>query len=130
MVPEFCVSNFETSLAFYTELLGFSVRYERSNPRFAYLEQEGVQLMLEELTEDSWIAGPTEYPFGRGMNLQIELADIEPAHQRLRDKRIALFEELDEAWFRLGDRESGQKEFLVQDPDGYLLRFCQHLGER
>ncbi|HAT7741725.1 TPA: VOC family protein, partial [Vibrio vulnificus] len=25
---------------------------------------------------------------------------------------------------------SGQKEFLVQDPDGYLLRFSQYLGEK
>ncbi|HFQ4989843.1 TPA: VOC family protein, partial [Vibrio vulnificus] len=24
----------------------------------------------------------------------------------------------------------GQKEFLIQDPDGYLLRFSQYLGEK
>jgi hypothetical protein len=25
---------------------------------------------------------------------------------------------------------AGQREFLLQDPDGYLLRFVQYLGER
>jgi hypothetical protein len=35
-----------------------------------------------------------------------------------------------EKWYRAGDRELGQRQFLVQDPDGYLLRFCQDLGER
>jgi Domain of unknown function (DUF4158) len=29
---------------------------------------------------------------------------------------------------QLGFALSGYQEFLVQDPDGYLLRFSQHLG--
>jgi hypothetical protein len=29
-----------------------------------------------------------------------------------------------------GARHSGQRQFLVQDPDGYLLRFAEPLGER
>jgi len=24
----------------------------------------------------------------------------------------------------------GQKEFYVADPDGYLYRFCEYIGER
>ncbi|KAK9494546.1 hypothetical protein V1508DRAFT_402899 [Lipomyces doorenjongii] len=29
-----------------------------------------------------------------------------------------------------GDHETGQREFLVQDPDGSLLRFAEDLGTR
>jgi hypothetical protein len=26
--------------------------------------------------------------------------------------------------------ETGQRQFVVADPDGYLLRFCMSLGQR
>jgi hypothetical protein len=32
--------------------------------------------------------------------------------------------------YRVGDKETGNKQFLVQDPDGYLLRFFEDLGLR
>lgn len=40
--------------------------------------------------------------------------------------------ELNQTW-RNGSEASGagsSREFLVQDPDGYLLRFSQSLGQR
>jgi lactoylglutathione lyase len=37
---------------------------------------------------------------------------------------------LEERWYRRGDVLLGQRQFVVQDPDGYLLRFCQDLGSR
>ena len=33
-------------------------------------------------------------------------------------------------WYRTGDVESGVAQFLVTDPDGYLLRFQSSLGKR
>src|SRR6202165_2051347 len=45
LVPELVCSNFAESLRFYTELLGFSVRYSRIDERFAYLERDGAELM-------------------------------------------------------------------------------------
>ncbi len=38
--------------------------------------------------------------------------------------------ELKETWYDIGEILSGQKEFLIQDPDGYLLRFTEYLGEK
>ena len=35
-----------------------------------------------------------------------------------------------ESWYKGEGVEFGQLEFLVQDPDGYLLRFIQDIGER
>ncbi|MGL4778161.1 MAG: VOC family protein, partial [Aeromonas veronii] len=45
MVPELSVTDLARSLVFYTGFLGFSVRYRRDDPPFAYLEQQQVQLM-------------------------------------------------------------------------------------
>ena len=32
--------------------------------------------------------------------------------------------------YRTDDGEVGVRQFLVQDPDGYLVRFSEHLGRR
>ncbi len=130
MVPELSVSKFEKSKNFYTKTLGFSVIHERSNPSFAYLEYEKAQIMIEELKDDSWQTGKLEFPFGRGINFQIELTDISKIYENLKQTKYPLFKDLEENWYRVADVDSGQKEFLVQDPDGYLLRFCQYIGER
>jgi hypothetical protein len=42
----------------------------------------------------------------------------------------ALYEQLSDRWYRVGDREKGLRQFLVQDPDGYLILFGQDLGAR
>lgn len=130
MVPELTVTDFGRSLAFYRDFLGFRVRHERSNPAFAYLEQETVQLMLEEYHKDSWQTGSLEPPLGRGVNFQIELSDISGIYENLLKARYPLFADIEEEWYNVGDTLSGQREFLVKDPDGYLLRFVEHLGEK
>ncbi|MEM7566369.1 MAG: VOC family protein [Pseudomonadota bacterium] len=133
MVPELACADLAESLAFYTGHLGFGVRYERSG--FAYLEfshaPEGrpVQLMLEQAGEH-WSTGELERPFGRGINLQIETVGVEALHARLVDAGIALFRGLDLAWYRDGEIEHGVRQFLVQDPSGYLLRFMEPVGTR
>ncbi len=38
--------------------------------------------------------------------------------------------EMEENWYRQDDRLLGNKEFLVQDPDGYLIKFSEDLGEK
>jgi hypothetical protein len=44
--------------------------------------------------------------------------------------KYPLFAEPAEHWDRQGQILLGRREFLVMDPDGYLLRFAQSLGER
>ena len=130
MVPELSVSNFERSLAFYVDVLGFSIRIRRENPDFVYLEQEHVQMMLEQISDEGWITGELEAPLGRGVNFQIELSDLEPLVKRIQTHKVPLFRELKETWYDIGEKLSGERELLLQDPDGYLLRFTQHLREK
>lgn len=130
MVPELIVSQFDESLDFYTSLLGFELRHQRPLPRVAYLDQQGAQLLLSERHPDSWLSGPLQRPYGRGINLKIELADIDPLYLRLKAVNYPLFAELEEHWFDCGQAVLGSREFVLLDPDGYLLRFSQFLGQR
>ena len=129
LVPELLVSNHAVSRDFYVRIIGFSVRYERPEEKFCYLDLGGAELMIEQET-DFWATARREKPYGRGINLQIEVPALEPILGRLAAAGISLFRPVEEAWYRAGNTYSGNRQFLVQDPDGYLLRIFEDLGER
>lgn len=129
LIPELDASDFARSLAFYTEILGFHVAYDRPERQFAMLEYQGCQLMLEQ-ANDSWKTGELAYPFGRGINIQMLVEDIGPILTSLEAHRYPVMIGPEEHWYRRDEQLLGQREFLVLDPDGYLLRFAQPLGAR
>jgi len=129
LVPELMVSDHAASRDFYIRILGFSVRYERPAEKFCYLDLDGAELMIEQET-DFWATARREKPYGRGINLQIEVPALEPILGRLAAAGISLFRPVEEAWYRAGNTYSGNRQFLVQDPDGYLLRIFEDLGEQ
>lgn len=88
--------------------------------------------MVEQPTDAtrSWLTADLAPPFGRGVNLQIEVGDVDALLARVVASGTALFWPQEERWYRRDDRLLGNKQFLVQDPDGYLLRFYQDLGQR
>lgn len=129
LIPELIVLNFQKSIEFYTKILGFKIEYDRPEKKFAMLTCEDNRLMINE-RNGWWETGELEYPLGRGVNFQIKIINIEPIIASLKKNNYKLYEEFEENWYRKKDKEVGNKEFLVQDPDGYLLRFAQDLGER
>lgn len=129
LIPELSVTDIKESLPFYTEVIGFKVEYSRPEEKFYFLSIDGAQIMVEEVN-NHWWTGELERPFGRGLNFQIEVGDVSAIIGRLEEAGIALFRPLKESWYRGDGVEFGQLEFLVQDPDGYLLRFIQDIGER
>lgn len=131
LVPELIVTNLGNSLDFWVEQLGFSLAYQRVEDGFAYLDLEGAQIMLEQYDPDAgqWLTAPLDQPFGRGINLQIDVPGVAPILQRLASIGWPLFKGVEDAWYRAGDVEAGQRQFIVQDPDGYLVRLVERLGE-
>ncbi len=129
LIPELSVSDVGKSLEFYVGVLGFAVEYSRPEEGFFFLSFEGSQIMIEEVN-DSWWTGELEHPFGRGINFQIEVSDVSVLVERLEEAGVSLFRPVSEKWYRGEDADFGRIEFLVQDPDGYLLRFSQDIGER
>ena len=132
LVPEMIVSDLQRSLAFYCRVLGFQIEYERPEHKFAFLSFQGSQLMLEEDDRQAspWRVGPLESPYGRGMNLSIRCADIQVMAKALANAGVELHRPIEECWYRDNQREHGELNLLVLDPDGYLLRFNQSLGFR
>ena len=130
MVPELTVRDMAQSLPFYLAA-GFGVRFRRSEPDFVYLEQGQAQLMLEAWHPQGWHTGELQLPFGRGINLQIEVDDVTALAARLQAGGYAGFRPVQESWYAVSEHEEeGQLEGLWQDPDGYLLRFVETLGSR
>lgn len=128
LVPELMVTDFARSLAFYVEIIGFSVLYDRPATGFAYLSLNGAEIMIERQT-DFWETAKPAYPYGRGMSFQIEVPALAPILARLQAAGIELFRPVEDAWYRAGDKYAGNRQFLVQDPDGFVLRFYEDLGE-
>jgi catechol 2,3-dioxygenase-like lactoylglutathione lyase family enzyme len=130
MAIELIVSNYERSLAFWTGPMGFAVCYTRPFQKFAYLERaDGAQMMFYERDGD-WETGVLEAPFGRGAVIQIDVSNVNEIHAAMLAANIPRYVELREKWRDWGDRLGGQREFLVQDPDGYLVMVKQRIGER
>ena len=123
IIPELSVANLRNSLKFYVETIGFRIEYRRDESNFAFLALDGYQLMLEE-QNGNWETAILEYPFGRGINFQIMVPKIDPLVHALITAGYPLMKAQWESWYRVNDWHKGQKQFLVQDPDGYLLRFA------
>ena len=129
LVPELSVYDINRSLDFYVNILSFEVDYQRPEDKFAMLRLNDSQIMIEEIN-GYWQTGELSYPFGRGINFQIIISDMNALYNRLKKHNYPIKIEPQENWYRADNKLLGQKEFLVMDPDGYLLRFVQTLGER
>lgn len=121
LIPELSVTNIDKSKEFYLTL-GFKIMYERKEDKFVFLELEGNQLMIEEIN-DNWNTGELEYPFGRGINISMTVSDIDNYYQDLVNKNISFFKDIMTNEYDVNGKTYLDKEFLIQDPDGYLLRF-------
>lgn len=133
LTPELYCSNIQSSLAFYTKILGFDIQYQREEEGFAMLERQGSRIMLDEICNNServWLTGPLEKPFGRGINFEIKTNNIDKLYAWIQENGIKIFLPIEEKWYRANNIELGNRQFIVQDPDGYMLRFAQDLGER
>ena len=121
LIPELSVSNILVSKEFYINI-GFKIKYERKEDKFAFLELENNQIMIEEIN-GNWNTGKLEYPFGRGINLSMTIKDLDSYYNNLVNKNIKFFKELMVNEYKVDNEIYYDKEFLIQDPDGYLLRF-------
>ena len=121
LIPELTVSNIDVSKKFYLSL-GFCIKYERVEDKFCFLELENNQIMIQE-DNDNWSTGKLEYPYGRGINISMPISNVEEYYNKLKKNNIKFFKELMTNEYRAGEEIYFDKEFLIQDPDGYLLRF-------
>ena len=143
-VPELDVRALEASLHFYAEVLHFRILFEWSAERFAYLEHDGDQLPLQEAAGPGrrFRAAPLESPYGRGVNFQLRVADVDAVHTRAVASGANIVVPIEERWYRIdvavsagrrqviGPTEVGNRQRVLADPDGNLWRPFNDLGMR
>ena len=129
LVPELYVTDLAEGLRFWRDLCGFGIVFDRPEDGFACIERDGARIMLDTLgmTRD-WLTGPLERPFGRGMNLEIAVASLAPLLDALNAAAWPFFLPVEEKTYRAGAGEVRVRQFIVQDPDGYLVRFSERIG--
>ena len=127
LVPELICEDIELTKKFYTEVFGFEIKYERPEEQFAYFTLDGVDIMAEGIREvgRQWLTGKMEKPFGRGVNFQWDIANIDGLYSRVKAAAPeSIYLKMETQEYQCGEELAVQKQFIVQDPDGYLFRFC------
>lgn len=144
LVPELDVDDLATSLRFYVEVLGFRILFERPPERFAYLERDGVELMIQGAAGPGrrFRTAPLDPPFGRGVNFQLRVEDVDAVHGRAVEAGADIVVAMEERWYEVdvaqsggrwkvkGPTVAGNRQFVLADPDGYLWRPFRDLGMR
>ena len=127
IIPELSVTNLENSLKFYNTI-GFKIEYDRPENKFAFISLGEIQFMLQEFSDnDKWNVAPLTYPFGNGINFQLEVSNLDEIYNKLKNANYKITYDIEENWYRQDDKLLGNREFLIQDPDGYLLRFFEDI---
>lgn len=130
LVPELVVEDYEESKIFYIEVFGFELMFERKENNFGTFDLEGSHIMLVEDYAGSEFGMEEPGTNGKGVSFQIEVNSIQPILDRLKKINWPLAVPVEENWYRVNSKELGQREFYVEDPDGYWPRFCEDIGER
>lgn len=115
VAPEFLVADLDLSLGFYRERLGF--RLTRREADFAVVALGDAHVLLAVPNDPkmrTWLASGRR---GAGVNVRIMVDDVDSMYERASagDGPVV---------FKLQDQAYGLRDFMVADPDGYLLRFA------
>jgi hypothetical protein len=124
LAPELIVSDLTVSLPFY-QRAGFKVAWGRPEEKFVYLKLGEACLMLEQVDDADWLppGGKLEKPYGRGINFQILVPDVQVMYETFKDALI--IRPLMDKTYKTGATTRSFRELMIADPDGYVLRFQQ-----
>ena len=122
LIPELSVFDILQTKKFYKEL-GFKIEYERQKEKFIFMSFQNSQFMFEQIHDDGWNTGELSYPLGRGINFSIAVEDVEELYKLVKTLNFEIYKELTRNKYQVNRTEETQIEFLIQDPNGYLLRF-------
>jgi catechol 2,3-dioxygenase-like lactoylglutathione lyase family enzyme len=128
IVPELLCTDIAVTKRFYLDVLGFDIRYERPEEMFAYLLFAGADVMVEQVSGPGrkWITGDLQRPFGRGVNLQFDITDVAALYERVQKRALkSIYLALEERRYARTTDTVIVRQFIAQDPDGYLLRFAE-----
>jgi catechol 2,3-dioxygenase-like lactoylglutathione lyase family enzyme len=121
LTPNLIVSNVARSLAFYRDVLGFTVQATVPDVDpfvFAIVKRGSVEVFLN-APEPAIAEYPAfgNRPIGGTLTLFVHVTDVAAAHAELQDK-VRIVMPLEKKWY-------GVTEFAFEDPDGYIITFAE-----
>ena len=121
LTPNFLVADVERSVAFYRDVLGFTVDHmvpDAAPYVFASLQSGPVALFVN--ARDAAVAEYPAFagrPVGGTLTFFMEVVGIERAYEELKT-RVHVVMPLEKKWY-------GVTEFAFVDPDGYIITFAE-----
>lgn len=125
LIPELTVKNIERTKSFYVDIQGFDIEFERAEDKFVFLSFRDAQMMFEQFHSKGWNTASLEYPFGRGINFEIGVDNLDLLYERVLRAGVKPYRKLKANVYRVDEDEVEQREFIILDPDGYMLRFVK-----
>ena len=107
--------DLEESIAFYTQLLGFTFGEVNDDWAFAHLHKDEVEIILVKPNEQT----PFDNPTFTG-SLYFDTDDVDALWESLKDIAAICYEIENFDW--------GTREFAIYDNNGYILQFGQHIS--
>jgi uncharacterized glyoxalase superfamily protein PhnB len=125
IIPNFWVESVEVARNFYIQQLGFrhmmGIVGKDGQLDFCIVQREQAMLMIGR--PDDRIEGMApKYPTRRPVELYVYVADVDAYHAEVKGRGVPIVEALTTQWW-------GDRNFAVRDPYGYLLWFCQVVGD-
>lgn len=117
--------DLEKAVEFYKEMLGFRVVKEESSDEFVALEFAENSIMLEkdELLKEALPKLKEEVEnnqYGVGATIFIHVDDADRRYRDIKAKGVEIFSEI-------ATKPWGAREFVIKDPEGYLLNVHAHI---
>ena len=116
--PCFIVASLKTSVAFYTDKLGFDIRYmgPEEDPFFAIVGRDHISIMIKEIAVDiKPVPNHTRHKWAR-LDAYISTEQPDRLFEEYRSVGVAFHQPI-------RDDEDGLRGFEVADADGYVLFF-------
>lgn len=124
LTPNLIVSDVARSVAFYRDVLGFTVQQtvpEDAPFVFAIMVSGNVEIFLNAAdTAVQEYPAFKDRPIGGTLTLFVEVQGVRHAHDDIRSK-VVIVMPLEEKWY-------GMTEFAFLDPDGYVITYAERTG--
>ncbi len=124
LTPNLLVANVERSLAFYTDVLGFSRGMtvpDQSPFVFASAVSGPVEVFLNDAaTATREYPGFAGKPLGATGTMFVEMTGVDALHERLKTRAKVVMP--------LETKFYGMREFAIEDPDGYVITFAERVA--
>ena len=121
---QWVVKSVTNSVEFYTKKLGFTLDWIGEGPFFAMVSRGNLTIMLRQLKKDN-LSKPNRIPFieagwhtkaQEAWDAYIWVENSDDLYSEFKEKNVSILKEIQ-------NTEYGNRDFEIEDPDGYILCF-------